>query len=310
MNDEAVIARDEIDALADRIAITAACIDAATHTLLTQIRQFDQAAGWHVQGALSCAHWLQWRVGIAVGAAREKVRVAKRLGELPLIDDALRKGEVSYSKVRAMSRVATAENEEALLEMARCSTAAQLERICRLYRQIRQPDKPSPEADEDRRWVRESRTDDGMVRITAKLHPEEAERVMKAIQVSAETLKQPGRDCDLADGLVALADVVLDGESGRMAIEAVVRVEVDAATMTGRLEDGTGVSAETARRLCCDAGIVPVVVMTKEPRCLWAARNEVYQPLFAASSPSATAVVSSPGAQTGDGSMHITSNIG
>ena len=68
MNDEALITRDEIDALADRIAVTAASIDAATHTLLTQIRQFDEAFGWHVQGALSCAHWLQWRVGIALGA--------------------------------------------------------------------------------------------------------------------------------------------------------------------------------------------------------------------------------------------------
>ena len=260
MDAEALIVRDEIDALADRIAVTAASIDAATHTLLTDIREFDDAGGWHLQGALSCAHWLQWRVGIALGAGREKVRVARRLGELPLIDEALRKGEVSYSKVRAMSRVASAANEATLLELAQASTAAQLERICRLYRQVAQADQPTPDGDAERRWVRQRGCDDGMIRVSARLHPDEAARVMKAIGVSAETLRQPDRDGDLADGLVALADAALDGDSGAPAIEAVVRVEVDAATMTGVLEDGTGVSAETSRRLCCDAGIIPVAV--------------------------------------------------
>ena len=67
--------------------------------------------GWHRAGALSCAHWLSWRGGMDLGAAREKVRVAKKLAELPAIDEALRKGEISYSKVRAMTRVATAKTK-------------------------------------------------------------------------------------------------------------------------------------------------------------------------------------------------------
>src|SRR5215471_8980377 len=69
----------EIQSLADRIAETAAMLDAGTHRLLTDIRRFDTDELWAIQGALSCAHWLNWRCGIALGAAREKVRVARAL---------------------------------------------------------------------------------------------------------------------------------------------------------------------------------------------------------------------------------------
>jgi hypothetical protein len=62
--------------LADEIARTAACLDAATHRLLTCIRAFDKSGDWERQGLVSCAAWLTWRIGLDRGAAREKVRVA------------------------------------------------------------------------------------------------------------------------------------------------------------------------------------------------------------------------------------------
>ena len=136
MRNEPTLSRGEIDRLADEISDTAAHIDAATHRLLRQIRAYDASDGWAVHGALSCAHWMSWRIGMGLGAAREKVRVAIALGGLPLIDAALERGELSYSKVRAMTRVATAANEELLVTMARCTTAAQLEKLCRLYRPV------------------------------------------------------------------------------------------------------------------------------------------------------------------------------
>jgi hypothetical protein len=77
--------------------------------LLECIRDFDQACGWHEQGAVSCAHWLSWRVGWDPGTARERVRVAGALGRLPAFDEALRSGRLSYAKVRALTRVATPE---------------------------------------------------------------------------------------------------------------------------------------------------------------------------------------------------------
>jgi hypothetical protein len=260
MRAELSLSRAAIDALADDIAVTAAHIDAATHRLLTLIREFDRARGWDQQGALSCAHWLSWRIGMDLGAAREKVRVAHRLAELPLIDEALRRGELSYSKVRAMTRVATPDNEAVLLDQARTTTAAQLERICRFYRQVRSQVGANPRDEEDRRWVVSRQTDDGMVSIQIRLLPEEAARVLRAIEAAAD-------GAPLADGAVALADNLLAGAStsntdgGERTVRAPVEVivHVDAATLTGQTDAGDGLSAETCRRLLCDAGVVPIL---------------------------------------------------
>jgi hypothetical protein len=101
--------------------------NAATHRQLFLIRYIDEDGLWHRQGSTSCAHWLAWRCGISTGTALDKVRVARALAALPGIDDALRRGALSYSQVRAMVRVATPQNEQHLLEMAKHSTASQLE---------------------------------------------------------------------------------------------------------------------------------------------------------------------------------------
>ena len=91
--------------LEDEITELAAHLNAATYRLLTLIREFDERHGWSGAGMKSCAHWLNWKCGIAMGAAREKVRIAHALNDLPQISSALRGGKVSFSKVRAMTRV-------------------------------------------------------------------------------------------------------------------------------------------------------------------------------------------------------------
>src|SRR5919198_1004459 len=101
----------ELNRLGDEIAELSAHLDAATARLLELIREFDARGGWG-NGFRSCAHWLNWRTGLDMGAARERVRVARALGTLPLLADALARGELSYSKVRALTRVATPETEE------------------------------------------------------------------------------------------------------------------------------------------------------------------------------------------------------
>ena len=107
----------------DAIAELAARIQAATYELLVMIREFDEREGWG-EGFKSCAHWLNWRTGIAMGAAREKVRVARALAELPRLSGAMRRGALSYSKLRALTRIATPETEASLLDFARSATAA------------------------------------------------------------------------------------------------------------------------------------------------------------------------------------------
>ena len=111
------------DALGERIAALAARLHAGTFELLVLLREFDGRTGWN-GGFASCAHWLHWLTGIALGAAREKVRVAHALATLPTISATMARGAISYAKVRALTRVATPENEAALLDFAQAGTAA------------------------------------------------------------------------------------------------------------------------------------------------------------------------------------------
>src|SRR5687767_891108 len=123
----------EIDHLGDEIAELCAHLDAASARLLDLIREFDAAGGWNT-GFRSCAEWLTWRVGLDRGAARERVRVARALGTLPLLAGALARGELSYAKVRALTRVARPDNEDVLLQVGKAGTAAHVERIVRGWR--------------------------------------------------------------------------------------------------------------------------------------------------------------------------------
>ena len=88
------------DELAEEIAVLSAQMQNADYRLLVLIREFDEKGGWCQQGCKSCAHWLSWRIGLNGGAAREKIRVARALANLPLISEAMEKGQISYSKVR------------------------------------------------------------------------------------------------------------------------------------------------------------------------------------------------------------------
>ena len=98
----------ELDRLGDEIAELSAHLEAASARLLDLIREFDVRGGW-CNGFRSCADWLGWRIGLDLGTAREKVRVARALATLPLLAQALACGELSYAKVRALTRVATPE---------------------------------------------------------------------------------------------------------------------------------------------------------------------------------------------------------
>src|SRR3989454_1960041 len=127
----------DLDRLGDEIAELSAHLDAATARLLDLIREFDAREGWG-NGFSSCAAWLSWRVGLDPGAARERVRVARALGALPLLASALARGELSYAKVRAVTRVATPETEERLFAVARAGTAEHVERLVRGWRRVDQ----------------------------------------------------------------------------------------------------------------------------------------------------------------------------
>ncbi len=203
--------------------------------------------------------------------------MARALGTLPAIDAALRTGSLSYAKVRALTRVATAATEAKLLEMARMATGAQLERLCRGYRLVVEGEKaPAPEE----RSVQRRLLPGGMVKLELVLEPDEADLILRAVdrarEVHAEETAQPpaqGADVSAetswpsrADGVVKLAESFLAGNpvsgSGGERFQVMVHVDQDVLGADGdwaaTLEDGTHVSAETFRRVACDCGLVAV----------------------------------------------------
>ena len=124
---------DDLARLGDRIAELAAGINAAEAQMMTLIADFDRRGGWK-NGFGSCAEWLAWKIGIKIGPARERVRAARALESLPQTASALREGSISYTKVRALTRVATPESETKLLELARAGSAANLEQMVRMWK--------------------------------------------------------------------------------------------------------------------------------------------------------------------------------
>ena len=271
------IRRDnDIAQLGDSIAELSARIQAATYELLVLIRQFEESGGWN-NGFLSVAHWLNWRTGLDLGAAREKVRVARALADLPLLSAAMRRGQLSYSRVRALTRVATPENERRLLDFARCGTASHVERLARAWRRV---DRVAEAKDAMRRHeTRELRTwvdDDGMVVIRGRLSPEVGAVVQRALEAASERLRQDAAATDpgteevttgqrRADalGLVAESALAADLDRGTAGDRYQVVVHVDEGVLENddapgqsALEDGPYVSAETSRRMACDAASV------------------------------------------------------
>src|SRR5687767_1104325 len=161
-----------LDALGERIAELAAQISAATYELLVMLRDFDDQGGWN-GGFRSCAHWLNWRAGIDLGAAREKVRVARALAELPRLSESMRRGELSYAKVRALTRIATPTNEEELLHFARAGTASHVEKLVRSMRLVdRLEAREREERRHEGRYLRAHVDEDGMVVVSARLTQE------------------------------------------------------------------------------------------------------------------------------------------
>ena len=236
--------RPGIERLGDRIAELSARIQAATYELLVLIRQFDEANGW--SSCVSCAYWLSWRTGLAPGAAREHVRVARALGKLPKLSDAMRRGIVSYSKVRAVTRVATPETEQALLDVALCGTAAHVEQVVRGWRRV---DRAAEQAEDGRRHAARSLStwvdDDGMVVVRGRLTPEVGAVLRRALEAACDQGQQAAAGRDAAREVAATVtatDTAVD--TAAAAMEQVS--EVLKPTFAQRQADAIGMLAECA----------------------------------------------------------------
>ncbi|WNV75916.1 HNH endonuclease signature motif containing protein [Geodermatophilus sp. DSM 44513] len=181
--------------LAAAITAGAVRLAAATAAWLRLVAEFDDRGGWHGVGIRSCASWLSWQCGLSLGPAREHVRVARALRVLPRTEAAFAAGQLSYSKVRALTRIAEPDTEAALLDLAVETTAAQLERFTRTWRRTDRADLaatddwdseregplPEPEERFESWW-----DDDGMLNVRLRMRPEDGADWLAAVESVAE----------------------------------------------------------------------------------------------------------------------------
>jgi len=276
--------------LGQEITQLVANLDAGTYQLLVMLGEFDEKEEWAADGIHSCAHWLNIYCGMNLGAARERVRVAHALPKLPKISKAFREGRVSYSKVRAMSRAATPENEDFLLNIAHYGTASHVEKVVRHFRRHKRFEKLAEDnvrfaqrklnlyEDDDDTWV-----------IRGRLTPEQGALLKKALDLGVEQLFQEQQDVPeeveeqeevshpldqtfsasfearRADALERMASTFLantnsqanSGDAYLVNVHTDVdTLKVDGEGATSELEERGNVSAETSRRLTCDAAVV------------------------------------------------------
>ena len=292
LGDEARLSTPELEA---RITELAGHLNAANRRWLALIAEFDRRKGWSDGLTQSCAHWLNWKCGIDMGAAREKVRVSHALEQLPSIGAAMGRGELSYSKVRALTRVACPATEQLLLMIALHGTAHHVETIVRQFRRVQESAEMSREARQQaNRGLTYSYDDDGSLVLKARLPAETGAIVLGALEaamrdlplpndledgvdVSAETSKpsnsatflddRPTYSARRADALGLLAESFLKlgpaALNGGERNHIVVHVDADALQSRERgrceLDDGPAIPVETARRLSCDASVVRIL---------------------------------------------------
>jgi len=270
--------RQSLVELGDKISELAAHLDAGEYRFLVLLERFCREEGWRGLGVGSGAQWLNWRCGLSMGVAREKIRVARALPDLPRISQVFSEGRVSYSKVRAMTRVATPKNEDALLNVALHGTASHVEKQVQMYRRVKRIEALKKENERHSKRELSWRIDeDGYWTLRGRFTPEQGAVIKQALEKArdarwAQESPADGQEAPApvaarrADALERIADSYLaGGESDRPGGDRyLVHVHTDVETLradgTGaesELDDCCHVPAETSRRIACDASIVP-----------------------------------------------------
>ena len=265
-----------IDRLEQDIASLAADLARRLERWLALVAEFDRRDGARRWGYRGTAEWLAWRCGLSRRTARDHVRVARALTVRPLMREALAGGKLSYSKVRAISRAPASEDEAGLVDLARASTAGEVERVVRALRSAPSADLDVANASHARRFVEWSWELDGSLSVRGRLPAEDGAAFIEMIETATAAMhglrtpsdaegaapdRPPWNACR-ADALAELA------HSGSPRTQVVVHVDEAALACTAtepgeragetcELEDGPAIPSESARRLACDADLVP-----------------------------------------------------
>ena len=178
-------ARVPLERLEAQICELAGHLAAATCRFLVLLADFDARRGWASWEMGSCAQWLSWKCQLSSGTAREHVRVARALRDLPVIRARFAAGRLSYAKVRALTRIATPATEAGLAELAGPMTANQLERFARAHRQVTRADDAEARVRRRLAWRLE---EDGSLSGTFRLPPLQGAVLLKALRAACADL--------------------------------------------------------------------------------------------------------------------------
>ena len=295
------MAEMSLSELAREITSGAVRLAAATAAWLGLVAEFDRREGWNGVGILSCAHWLAWQCGMAPGTAREHVRVARTLVGLPLISAAFAEGRLSYSKVRALTRIAEPDTEQLLLETAVEATASQVERLVRSWRRTERVDGDTVAL---KRRFQHWWDDDGMLVVRMRLGPEEGAEFLTAVESTAEAaarrdraaatrsararpVPEPDADAELREEVACAQERTAARRCAAVATlaraahhvdrrpgdpprrEVVVHVDAavlaeDAAGGQAYLEGGPALHPADVRRMLCEATVVAMLERGRE----------------------------------------------
>jgi hypothetical protein len=262
--------------------ILALCADIhrAEFRLLELITELDGQRPWRHEAMPSCAHWLNAHCGIDLVTAREKVRIARALVELPEVRSAFRDGELSYSKVRAITRIANRQNETELVELARSQTAAEVEREVRARRQAeRLKESQAAFAVYRHRGLTCHYDETGALVFEGRLPAEQGALLLTALDRAMEWLFQGELDevpqpVRRADALAALAERFLgkpplaeERLNTADRVQVVVHASAESLPEFGevdpddppQIEDGPVIATETVRRLACDSAVTRIL---------------------------------------------------
>ena len=239
--------KDDLARLGDRIAELAAGINAAEAQMMALIADFDRRGGWKDDFG-SCAEWLAWRIGIKIGPARERVRAARALENLPQTAGALREGSISYAKVRALTRVATPESEAKLLEFARAGSAANLEQMVRMWKKLSRDAELTAEQARHRSRAFSVFVDgDGMYVVKGRLEPEVGAVLMRAVEAASDALfRDEGDARDAAGSGSGVSCEAGDARAGAKARDPRVEKADPRPEPKQRRADAVGLLAERA----------------------------------------------------------------
>jgi hypothetical protein len=257
-----------IEELDQAIVDLSSHINASTYELLVLIREFEDRAGYLKWGLKDAVEWLSYRCDLSRSAAYEKVRVARALRKLPAISDSFSTGELSYSKVRALTRVAGDHNEQDLLGFALRTTATRVEERCRELRFGMDMSIDVASRAYANRSLRVSRNQQrGMMTVTVELPIEAGELLEKALDRAREQdidktpeFADESWSTQQADAFANLVSDYLAGHGENDSSPSdnyLVTIHVDQSALAGG-EGRSALPIESVKRLCCDGHAVVI----------------------------------------------------